>query len=140
MRLNISHDVQYSTWDHSWVVSAGFTSERVSSVWRAVRNDVMSAGAVGGGASAKSDWMGVVEEPERAREKVCFRDENRWEVDADMLPEGEAGRLGLGGVGGTPVRTVGGGKEEGGGFFLKERRKDHSDSNWTESNSEARGE
>jgi hypothetical protein len=72
-------------------------------VCRAVRNDVMSSGEVGGGPSEKIAWMGVAADPARAREKVCFRDEKPREVDVDMLPEGDAGRcvLGLVGVSGT---------------------------------------
>lgn len=135
------HDVQYNTCDHSCVVSAGFTSERVSRVCRAVRKEVTSAGEGGGGASEKRDWMGVAADEARAREKLCFKEEKPREVELDILPDGEDGRLGLGGPGGTPGRTEVGGMDGGGAFFfpVKGRRNAHSDSNWTESNSDARG-
>lgn len=87
----------------------------------------MSAGEVGGGPSEKSDWRGVAAEEARAREKLCFREENPLEVEVDR-PAGDAGRpLGLGGVGG--IRAVA--ARVAGAFFfpVKERRNDHSDSN-----------
>jgi hypothetical protein len=122
-------------------VSAGFTSDRVSRVCRAVRKDVTSAGDGGGGASEKRDWIGVAADEARALEKLCFKDEKPLEVEADMLPEGEEGRLGLGGVGGIVARIVPEDTAVGGAFFfpVKGRRNDHSDSNWTESNSDASG-
>ncbi len=132
------------TCDHNWVIITGLISDNSRSVCRDVRNAVRSIGDGGGGdvGSWNRDDKGVVEDWPLARLTVCRRDEKPREVEDEIvswLTAGDSGRcgLGLGGVAGVKLR-VGGVK---GCFFLAEkgRRKDHSDSNCTASNSEGIG-
>lgn len=101
-------------------------------MWRAVRKEVTSTGDGGGGPSENMDCRGVAAEGARALLKVSRKDEKPREVEAVMLPDGDAGRPGLGGLI-VPEETGGG------AFFfpVNGRRNDHSDSNWTESYSDS---
>jgi hypothetical protein len=142
-----SQDVQYITCDHNCVVRAGFTSERVRRVCKAVKKDVTSTGDVGGGLSGKRECKGADCKP-RARLNVCLNEENPRDVDddrPDCWKEGECARGGLQVVDELPSRRG----DEGGaggpvlvGFFLplNGRRNDHSDSNCTDSISEGAAE
>lgn len=106
-------------------------------------NDVTSFGDGWGGESCgcagETDWA-------RARVKVCLRDANFVGVtfgggeDGRLDPEGLGDTLPVFGVGEPGARLFG--FCIGAGFFLapNDRRKDHSDSNCTESNSLDRGE
>lgn len=130
------------------MVSAGLISERVKRVCNAVRNEVISRGEGGGGASAKIDCRGVVDEGARAREKVCRREENPFAEEADTIGgcmEGDGGRISFVGDTGVPFRA---GVEVADGaletlvffFLLNGRKNDQSDSNCTLSNSDERAE
>lgn len=104
-------------------------------------NVVISVGVSGEGASAKSDWIGV-EEPElRLRVKVCLKDAKLVPFDVGGAGGGEGGLLE--GVDGTPDLLGGDMEILVTDFFLpapKDRKNDHSDSNWMESNSLESGE
>ena len=127
------------------MVSAGLISERVKRVCKAVRNEVISRGEGGGGASAKTDRKGVVAGA-RAREKVCRREENPFEEEGDTgkCREGDGGRGSLEGDAGVPLRDgvefADGALETMFFFLLNGRRNDQSDSNCTLSNSDERAE
>lgn len=121
--------------------------EKLSSVCNAVMNEVMSLGdTVDACESAKSACSGAAEDGARARLSVCRNDAKLLLLGGDIEAgiEGEGGRLGVLGDGGVPLRNaiaVDGGTLPLGNFFFgpKERRKDHSDSNWIDSSPE-RGE
>jgi hypothetical protein len=72
------------TCDHNCVVNAGFISESVKSVWRAVRNEVRSEGEGVRGASENRDCEGTMEGV-RARLKVCLRERKFLELEDEML-------------------------------------------------------
>lgn len=107
--------------------------------------DVISFGEGGAGVSSNSDCKGVDTEGRWPRAKVCFREAKPLATDEDG--GGDGGRLEVrGGEDGVRdlFELLGGiGKGEGEAFFFpapNERRKDHSDSNWTDSNSVDNGE
>lgn len=118
---------------------------------RAVRNVVISSGLCsGGGFSEKRLCSGVVEDGARARVIVCRSEENpRGVLGIGMTcpGEGEGGRDGKAGEGG-PVDRRDAAVDDGvmgceGFFFLPEngdRKKDQSDSNCSDSNSDKSGE
>lgn len=143
-RIDDLHDVQYMTCDHNCVIITGLISDNSKSVCKDVRNEVRSSGDGGGGdvGSWNRDDKGVVADWPLARLTVCRKDENPREVEEEIvnwLTAGDNGRCGLGLVGVAGVRLRVGGVK--GCFFLAEkgRRKDHSDSNCTASNSEGMG-
>lgn len=115
-------------------------------VCKAVRNEVISRGEGGGGASAKTDRKGVVGGA-RAREKVCRSEENPFAEEIDTTGgcrEGDGGRGSFEGDMGVPLRD---GVEFADGaleipffFLLNGRKNDQSDSNCTLSNSDERAE
>lgn len=109
-----------------------------------MRNEVKSAGAGGGGLSLKRVCRGVALDAARVRAKLCRSVEKPLDVDEDRdAGVGDEGLCGLGGDAGiTPRDAVADAGLKGVAFFfaLKGRKKDQSDSNWTDSNSEASGE
>ena len=129
------------------MVSAGLISDSVKRVCKAVRNEVISRGEGGGGTSAKTDRIGVVDEGARAREKVCRSEENPFAEEIDTkggYKEGEGGRGSFEGDAGVRLRD---GVEFADGtlealffFLLNDRKNDQSDSNCTLSNSDEKAE
>lgn len=103
---------------------------------------MISCGEGGGGESGKIDCKGVVDEEARAREKVCLSDENPFDAAMETgWGAGEDGREVGGGDEGIPLLRKGVEPADADillapFFLLKGRRNDHSDSNWTDSNSE----
>ena len=77
------------------MINAGLISERVKNVCKAVRKDVTSAGDGGGGVSGNMDCSGITGDPERAREKLCLRDEKLIDVGVDAVDStvGDGGRI-----------------------------------------------
>ena len=108
--------------------------ERVKKVWSAVRCDAISFGVGDGGESGKSDCSGVAVDPFRPLENVSRID--RWKLlDGVVVADGKGELDSCEGDGGWCLTGVAG------SFFFvtKDRNIDHSDSNFTESNSERSG-
>jgi hypothetical protein len=115
---------------------AGFTPDSVKSVCSAPKNDVISLGvgpAAGAGAAPASNMCckDAVEDCARVRASVF-----RIEAKEPAFAGGVTGRLGADGDTGLAPRIDVAGVAS--FFFPKERRKDHSDSNWMSSNSVGR--
>lgn len=110
----------------------------VSRLCKAVRKEVRVSGDGCGEASAKSRCAGVADDEDLARAKLSLMEEN-----LSLVVEGGGGEAIGGGDDGRRLGVDGEPTGEVDVFFFAEvngRRKDHSDSNWTDSNSDARGE
>jgi hypothetical protein len=116
--------------------------ESIRNVCKASKAEVMliGLGACGGWASLNIDCNDTPGEPPWLLEKLCLKDAKlRWPGDGDGTgDDGRPGRLGeliIPFLADWATAWVGVDLF----FDVKERKKDHSDSNWT-SNSEGRGE
>ena len=129
---------------------AGLIPDAVRREWKATKNDVISLGE-GVGDSPNIVWSGFGVEGDLVRVKVCRREENPLEGGGDVANwegDGEGGRDGVrpgegGAVDFKDPDVDDGVIARGAVFFFEEkgeRKRDQSDSNCTDSNSEDNGE